>query len=231
MKSMIVTNLFCFLSTLIIYSISLFLYRKVKKQWLNPLYTATALLLLLAHIFNLHESTLLKGSQIINFFLQVAVVSLAIPLYKQGKLLKRQFKKISTGVLSGTLLGVGSVIFLAHLFNLSSLLIASLIPKSVTLPVALTVSNNLGGVSSVTILFVVISGLTSLLLGPLLLTTTGIHSKAAKGLAMGTSAQMLGANRSLSWGEEEGAMGSVAMTTTALLFAIASPFLPHIINL
>jgi len=82
-----------------------------------------------------------------------------------------------------------------------------------------------------TILFVIISGLSSLVFGPLLLHKTGIRSKAAKGLAMGTSAQMLGATRSLAWGEEEGAMGSVAMTSTAFLFSILVPFLPHFIHL
>lgn len=231
MKIILETNLFCLLITLLVYSLSLFLYRKIKKQWLNPLYTATLFLLLLSHIFNIHQSTFLQGSLFINYLLQVAVVSLAIPLYKQAPILKGEYKKISTGVLSGTLLGIGSVLLFAHLFKISGPLVASLIPRSTTLPVAITVSDKLGGLGSMTILFVIISGLSSLVFGPLLLHKTGIRSKAAKGLAMGTSAQMLGATRSLAWGEEEGAMGSVAMTSTAFLFSILVPFLPHFIHL
>jgi putative effector of murein hydrolase len=231
MKSLIEANVFCLLMTLIVYSSSLFLYRKVKKQWFNPLYTATLLLLLISHIFHIQKSTFSEGSLVTNHLLQIAVVALAVPLYKQGAILKGEFRKISTGVLSGTLLGIGAVILLSHFLKLSDPLVASLIPRSVTLPIALTVSSDLGGLASMTILYVVLSGLASFLFGPMLLNKVGIRSKAAKGLAMGTSAQMLGASRSLAWGEEEGAMGSVAMTTTALLFSLLVPFLPHLLNL
>jgi len=75
------------------------------------------------------------------------------------------------------------------------------------------------------LIFVMITGIFSLISGPNLLKKIGINSKAAKGLAMGTSAQMLGASRSMLWGEEEGAMGSAAMTTTAILFPILIPIL------
>jgi putative effector of murein hydrolase len=76
---------------------------------------------------------------------------------------------------------------------------------------------------------VITSALISLIIGPILLKKLGIKSKSAKGLAMGTSAQMLGANRSLLWGEEEGAMGSVAMTISALFLTILVPILPYIL--
>lgn len=121
-----------------------------------------------------------------------------------------------------------SVLGMAQIFHLKHQLLASLIPRSVTLPIALTISSDLGGITSTTIFFVIISALISLIIGPKLLNQLGIKSKSAKGLAMGTSAQMLGANRSLLWGEEEGAMGNIAMTTSALFLSMVVPIIPYI---
>ncbi|MFS0636102.1 LrgB family protein [Mesobacillus foraminis] len=110
------------------------------------------------------------------------------------------------------------------------ILTASLIPRSVTLPIALVISTNLGGISSTTIFFVITSALVSLIVGPKLLYLLGINSKSAKGLAMGTSAQMLGASRSFAWGEEEGAMGNIAMTTSAIFLSLLVPILTLFFN-
>ncbi|MCP8615381.1 LrgB family protein [Salirhabdus salicampi] len=82
-----------------------------------------------------------------------------------------------------------------------------------------------------TVIFVLVSALCSLMVGPLLLKTLGIRTKTAKGLAMGLSAQMLGANRSLEWGEEEGAMGSVAMTTSAVFLSVSVPLISVFLTL
>jgi predicted murein hydrolase (TIGR00659 family) len=219
---------FCLAITLACYFFSLKLYRKYKKAWLNPLYTASALLIFFLLIFHIHEDTYQQVSVVFNQLLQLAVVSLAVPLYKQWSFLKKNYKKIFAGVISGTVLGVIAVLGMAQLFQLKQQLLASLIPRSVTLPIALTISNDLGGITSTTIFFVIFSALISLMIGPKLLNQLGIKSKSAKGLAMGTSAQMLGANRSLVWGEEEGAMGSIAMTTSALFLSVLMPILPYI---
>ncbi|WP_419888323.1 LrgB family protein [Neobacillus niacini] len=219
---------FCLAITLACYFFSFKLYRKYKKAWLNPLYTASALLIFFLLIFHIHEDTYQQVSVVFNQLLQLAVVSLAVPLYKQWSFLKKNYKKIFAGVISGTVLGVIAVLGMAQLFQLKQQLLASLIPRSVTLPIALTISNDLGGITSTTIFFVIFSALISLMIGPKLLNQLGIKSKSAKGLAMGTSAQMLGANRSLVWGEEEGAMGSIAMTTSALFLSVLMPILPYI---
>lgn len=139
--------------------------------------------------------------------------------------MKRHLKKIFSGVFAGTSLGIFSVYIMSQVFQFNQEIIASLIPRSVTLPVALTVSDGLGGSTAFTVFFVLFSGLFSVMLGPNLLKWLGINSKAAKGLAMGTSAQMLGASRSLMWGEEEGAMGCIAMTTSAIILSLFIPLL------
>ncbi|PLR83297.1 LrgB family protein [Bacillus canaveralius] len=225
------TGLLCIVFTLLCYLLGFQLYRKYKKDWLNPLYTAPVILIILLFACHIRGDTYQQGSLVFNKLLELAVVSLAVPLYKQWSFLKKNFNKICSGVVCGTVLGIISVIGLAQIFHLKQQLLASLIPRSVTLPIALTLSNELGGYTTTTVFFVIFSGLVSLTIGPKLLKRLGIRSKAAKGLAMGTSAQMLGANRSLLWGEEEGAMGSVAMTTSALFLSVIVPILPLILRM
>ncbi|GGB34147.1 LrgB family protein [Virgibacillus dakarensis] len=231
MTNFIVNIFFCMSITFVCYLISLKLYRKYKKSWLNPLYTASILLILLLLVLPIQGESYREGSFIFNQLLQLAVVSLAVPLYKQWSFLKKNFKKICTGVICGTALGLIAVLGMSQIFHLPEQTRASLIPRSVTLPIALTVSRDLGGLTSTTVIFVIISALISLTIGPKLLKRFGVRSKSAMGLAMGTSAQMLGANRSLVWGEEEGAMGSIAMTTSALFLSVFVPILAYISHL
>ncbi|TCN16915.1 LrgB family protein [Mesobacillus foraminis] len=215
----------CIAITIGSYLFSLTLYKKYKKPWLNPLYTASALLIAVIFAFHIQADAYLQASSVFNQLLQLAVVSLAVPLYKQLSYLKKNYKKIIAGVIMGTALGLAAVIAMSHIFHLQEQLLASLIPRSVTLPIALIISSDLGGISSTTIFFVITSALISLIVGPKTLYLLGINSKSAKGLAMGTSAQMLGANRSFAWGKEEGAMGNIAVTTSAIFLSLLVPIL------
>jgi putative effector of murein hydrolase len=219
------TSIFCILLTLGSYGICTIFYRKYKKNWLNPLFSSSCLLVLLLLIFHIPEETYSQTNSIFNFLLQLVVVSLAVPLYKQWSFIKRNYKKIFIGVMAGTAMGLLTVVLLAQIFHLKEQLLASLIPRSVTLPIALTISNSLGGLDSTTIIFVIISALISVFIGPKLMQQLGIKSKAAKGMAMGTTAQMIGANTSSIWGEEGWTMGNVAMTTSALLLTFAVPII------
>jgi predicted murein hydrolase (TIGR00659 family) len=224
-----VNAVFCIAITLACYFLGLKFYRRYQKAWLNPLYISSLLLIFLLIVSPIQEGAYQQGSSVFSTLLQMAVVSLAVPLYKQWPFLKKNYKKICIGVMSGTVLGVIAVLEMSRMFHLQEQLLASLIPRSATLPIALTISSDLGGITSTTVLFVIMSALISLIIGPFLLKELGIKNKSAKGLAMGTSAQMLGANRSLLWGEEEGAMGSVAMILTALFLTILVPILPFIL--
>jgi predicted murein hydrolase (TIGR00659 family) len=223
MISFIVSIVCCMTMTIVSYAISVKIFRRFKKSWLNPLYTSTIFIYASLLLFHVPFKTYQQGGVIFEQLLQIAIVAFAVPLYKQWPLLTRNFQKIFSGVLSGTLLGIMSVLLMSQLFHFNNEVLASLIPRSVTLPIALTVSNDLGGITTITVFFVLFSGLFSVIFGPNLMGRLGIKSKAALGLAMGTSAQMLGANRSLLWGEEEGALGCIAMTTSALFLSFLLP--------
>lgn len=159
MSSVLFNSIGCILMTLASYIASLQVFRKFKKSWLNPLYTGTALLIILLLLGNIPLSVYQKGSSLFELLLQLSVVSFAVPLYKEWPLMKRHLKKIFSGVFAGTSLGIFSVYIMSQVFHFNQEIMASLIPRSVTLPVALTVSDGLGGTTAFTVFFVLFSGL------------------------------------------------------------------------
>lgn len=225
MEEMIKNILLCTFITFASYLIGLKVFQKYKRAWLNPLYTCTVFIICLLSFFHLDISEYTSGTEFFSILLGTATVSLAVPLYKQLRLIKKYFFIIIAAVMSGTLTGVASIVLLTKVLRVNQEMMISMIPKSVTAPIALSISQSMGGVPSLTVFFVLVSAVFSLVIGPTLLKYTRIKSKIAKGLALGTSAQAIGANRAFDWGEVEGAMGSIAMITAALCMSLISPLL------
>ncbi|EIJ81940.1 putative murein hydrolase export regulator [Bacillus methanolicus PB1] len=230
---MIASNVgYTFFSTFITwlgYVLSLKLFKKFNMFWLNPLYSATILLILLMALVKVDYEKYLNGTGLFSLLQGTAVVSMAVPLYLHWPLLKKYFRKIFVSIMVGSMLGMLFVWLFAKIFGLKAEVVASLIPKSATLPVALSVSESLGGIPSLTVLFVLVSALFSLIFGPGFLERLNINSKFAKGLTMGACAQALGVNKSFEWGEEAGAIGSVGMTASAVFISLIIPFLSILI--
>lgn len=220
---------FCTLITIVTYAAGVKVFQRFKRPWLNPLYSATIFIICFINFFHLNMDRYTSGEGVFDVLLGTATVSLAVPLYNQLPLIRKNIMVIFLAVMPGTLTGVVSVILLTKVLHLNKELMVSLIPKSVTAPIALSISQSMGGVPSLTILFVVISAVFSLFTGPLLLKFVRIRSRIARGLALGTSAQAIGANRAFEWGELEGAMGSVAMVTSAVFLSILTPFLVNLL--
>jgi predicted murein hydrolase (TIGR00659 family) len=211
--------------TLLCYFIGLKLFQKYKKSWLNPLYSSTVLIIILLNLLHIDVKSYTSGDGIFSTMLGTATVSLAIPLYKQYKTIKKYLLIIAVAVIPGTLIGVATVVLLTKVLHLNHEIMSSLIPKSVTAPIALSISQAMGGIPSLTFLFIIISAVVSITAGPFLLKFTRIRSRIAKGLALGTSAQAIGASRAFEWGELEGTMGSIAMISSAITLSLLTPFL------
>ncbi|MBZ5753881.1 LrgB family protein [Metabacillus rhizolycopersici] len=212
--------LLCTIITVISYLIGIKVFRRYNKAWLNPLYTVTVSIICLLSLFHVDFTYYTSGTGVFSLLLGTATVSLAVPLYKQINLIKKHLLIIFIAVTAGSLAGAASIVLLAKIIHLNQEMMYSLIPKSVTAPIALSISQSLGGIPALTTLFVVTSAVFSLVTGPLLLKFGRIRSKIARGLALGTSAQAIGANRAFEWGELEGAMGSIAMITSALFMSL-----------
>lgn len=222
MEVMINNILLCTVITVMSYVIGLRVFQTYNKAWLNPLYSVTVFIISLFLLLHLDFARYSSGTGIFTLLLGTATVSLAVPLYKQLRLIKKYFSIIVWAVIPGTLAGVVSVVLLNKALDLNREMMFTLIPKSVTAPIAVSISQSMGGIPSLTVMFVFISAIFSLLTGPILFKFIRVKSGIAKGLALGTSAQAIGANRAFEWGELEGAMGSIAMITSALFMSFIS---------
>ena len=152
--------------SLIAFEIGLFIYKKTKFPLFNPLLIAAILVIGFLAIFDIDFDTYNKGGQFINIFLGAATIVLAVPLYKNLPLLKKNFLPIFTGILVGSLVSILSVVSIAVFMGLDKTITVSLMAKSVTTPIGIEITNSLGGVSSITVLAIVLSGIIGAVVGP-----------------------------------------------------------------
>lgn len=224
------TPLFGVVLSIIMFSLAQFINKKTKLAILNPLLVTIVLIIGFLMFFNIDYSVYELGGNIISFFLGPATVVLAVPLYKQIKLLKRYLYPIIIGIFVGSLTGILSIIFMSKLFNLDEVLMLSLVPKSTTTAIAMEISSNIGGISSLTIAFVAVAGIFGYIFSPWILKLFKIHNKVAQGIAIGTSSHAMGTAKAMELGETEGAMSSLAISIAGLITVILSPLILNMIK-
>lgn len=224
MMSILTDNiLFGLVLSLIAFEIGLFVYKKTKFPLFNPLLIAIALVIGFLVIFDIDYDLYNEGAQFINMFLGPATVVLALPLYKQLKLLKKYLMPILIGIFVGSSVSITSVIFLSYIFGLDKTITISLLPKSVTTPIGIEISNQLGGLQPVTVLAIVISGIFGAIIAPLLCRIFKIKNKVAIGIALGTSSHAIGTTKALEFGETEGAMSSLSIGLAGIMTVFLAP--------
>ena len=223
----ILTNniLFGVVISLIAFEVGLFIYRKTKFPLFNPLLIAIILVIGFLVIFNIDYDVYNKGGQFINMFLGPATVVLELHLYKQLKLLKKYIMPILIGIFVGSSVSIVAVIFLSSLFGLDKIITISLIPKSVTTPIGIEISNQLGGLEPVTVLAIIFSGIIGAIISPLLFKVFKIKNNIAIGLALGTSSHAIGTTKALELGETEGAMSSLSIGLAGIITVFLAPIL------
>lgn len=200
---------------------------KLKERWnyplINPLLVGVIFIIIILTVFDISYDTYNQGAQYITFLLTPTTICLAVPLYKQLVLLQKHLKAVLVSILCGCLAHVISLIGLSVFLNLEEVLIRSLLSKSVTTPIAVSVAEEVGGISSITILGVMIAGMLGAVVGPPLLKLCGIIEPIAQGLAIGTASHALGTSRIVEEGEIQGAMSSLAIVVAGLLTVIIIP--------
>lgn len=214
--------------SLIAFEIGLFIRKKTNLEIFNPLLIAIFLVISFLLIFNIDISNYSKGGDFINMFLGPATVVLAIPLYKQLEQFKRYFIPILVGITIGSILCIISVIILCGLFKLDDVLKISLLSKSVTTPIGIEITNTLGGISAVTILSIVVTGIVGSVLGPSICKLFKIKNSVAIGISLGTASHAVGTSKALELGEVEGAMSSLSIGVAGLMTVFLAPFLYNI---
>lgn len=225
MMEVMSTALFGVMITLIAYEIGLYLNRRTGITMLNPLLVSIVLIILLIRLTGISYEAYNKGGSIISFFIAPATVVLAVPLYRNLQLLKKNLLPIFIGVLMGSLVNFFSLLFLFRFTDLDSELLLSLLPKSVTTPIGIELSAQLGGIREITVAAIIISGLTGVIFGPMIFRILKIHDPVARGVAYGATAHALGTVKAMEEGEIQGGMSGLSIGVTGVVTAIIVPLL------
>jgi predicted murein hydrolase (TIGR00659 family) len=223
MKELLSSPLFTVMISLAAYEIGYLIRRKTGISLLNPLLTGIALIIALLTGLNITYGDYSRGGNIITFFLAPATVSLAVPLFRMFRLLKKNAFPILLGIFCGSLAGVVSVILLAKLFGLTEELAISLIPKSVTTPIGMAISEKMGGFPPITVVAIIITGITGSIIGPLLHRLVNLNDRVAMGVAMGCCSHAIGTAKAMELGETEGAMSGLTIALAGLITVLLAP--------
>lgn len=213
-------------ATLAAYQLGVLIQRKCGGHPLaNPVLVAVAVLLAMLLATGTSYASYFEGAQFVHFLLGPATVALAIPLYRQIGEVRRNAFAVVVSVLAGATMAAVSAVAIADAMGASRDAMVSLAPKSVTAPVAMAITRELGGLPSLTAALVILTGITGAVLGPLLLDAMRISDWRARGLAMGAASHGIGTARALQANPVAGAFSGLAMSLNAVATAILLPIL------
>lgn len=207
--------------TLIFYEIGLVIKRKTKWALANPLLIAALCIIGVLVLLDIDYEVYKAAVQPISFLLTPATVCLAIPLYRQLELLKKYPVAIFGGIASGVLTTMVSIWLMSLAFGLSHEQYVTLLPKSITTAIGMGISDKMGGIVTITIVSISITGILGNVIAELWLKWMKIEEPIAKGLAIGTASHALGTTKAMEIGEIEGAMSSLSIVVTGILTVIA----------
>lgn len=208
--------------TLFSYEIGSAVKRKWKWPIFNPLLIAIILTMLFLTLFRIDYDVYNEGAKYISFLLTPATICLAVPLYEQLELLKKNYKAVLAGILSGVLATLCSILLLALLFRLDHESYVTLLPKSITTAIGMGVSEELGGYVPVTVAVIIITGVVGNMFAEAVCRIFRIHEPIAKGIAIGTSSHAIGTAKAMEMGDVEGAMSSLSIVVSGILTVVGA---------
>lgn len=223
MKEMLCSSVFFgVMVSVLTYELGNFLKRKFHLAIFNPLLVSVAAVIGMLLIFRVDYDSYYNGAQYLSYLLTPATVCLAVPLYEQITLLKKHFKAILGGILSGVLTSLVSILAMSAVFGLSHEEYVTLLPKSITTAIGMGVSEELGGIVTITVAVIVITGILGNMIGEAVFRLFRIEEPVAKGIAIGSAAHAIGTAKAMELGEVEGAMSSLSIAVAGLLTVIGA---------
>lgn len=211
------------------YLFGVWLRKKTGFAILNPLLVAIILVIAFLSVFHVNYEEYNKGAGFSSYLLTPATVCLAIPLYRQLELLKKNLVAVAAAIVTGVIGSAGSIFVMARAFGLEHTHYVSLLPKSITTAIGMGVSEEAGGIVTLTIVSIIITGILGNIIADWLFGIFKIEEPMAKGLALGTAAHAIGTAKALELGEIEGAMGSLAIAVAGLLTVLVVPLVSGLI--
>lgn len=208
--------------SLVAYGIGFELKRKFKLAIFNPLLIAIILVMVVLVSFHIDYDVYNEGAVYISYLLTPATICLAVPLYEQFELLKKNWKALLIGILSGCIASMGSILAMTIIFSLSHEEYVSFLPKSITTAIGMGVSEELGGYVSITVAVIIITGVLGNMIGENVLKLFRITNPIAKGVAIGTASHAIGTAKAMEIGEIEGAMSSLSIVVSGIITVVGA---------
>ena len=199
------------------YYIGTRLQKRFLRAIFNPLLISIVLTVAALLILDVDYQTYNSGAKYLNYLLTPATVCLAVPLYEQLQLLKKNYRAILLGILSGVLTSLSCVLLLALLFGLNHAEYVTLLPKSITTAIGMVMVEEMGGYPSIAAAVIIITGVLGNIFAEGFLKLLRIHDPIAKGVAIGTSSHAIGTSRAMLIGDVEGAMSSLSIAVAGLV--------------
>lgn len=217
-------------ATLGVFALGTVAHKKTKAAWCNPLLLGSIFLILFLRMMKIPYPDYKESTSVLTYLLFPATVSLAIPLYEQWELLRKNILAILAGIVSGTVTSLGSILLLARAFRLDAVSAVSLLPKSVTTAIGVDISAEYGGIVALTTAVIVLTGIAGNLLAVSLCKFFRITNPIAKGIAIGTSSHAIGTSKAMEIGEIEGAMSSLSIAVAGILTAVLCPVAVNLLS-
>lgn len=211
------------LVTIVFYSVGMMLKDRFKNPLLNPLLISIVLTILFLLLFDIKYEAYYNGAKYISYLLTPATICLAVPLYQQLEMLKRNFKAVVMGITAGVVTSLTTVLLLSFLFHLDHAGYVTLLPKSITTAIGMSVTEELGGYVPVTVAAIILTGVIGNMIAEPVCRFFKITEPVARGIAIGASSHAVGTVKAMEMGAIEGAMGSLAIVAAGILTVLLAP--------
>lgn len=219
----VVIMTFSILLTIVAYIIGKWVYIRTGISLLLPIFTAVVVVIVSLILLDLSYEAYMSGAKWIDHLLGTAVVSLSYPLYQNRHIIKDIALPITIGTFLGAVIGLTSGVYLAKLLDVEDVIIYSLVPKSVTTPVAMEVAEGLGGLGSIAAVFVMIAGIGGVMLSPYVFRLLRITTPIGRGLGLGSASHAIGTSKALEYSELDASISTVAMILSAIFVSVLTP--------
>lgn len=211
------------------YALGVWLRKKTGLSFFNPLLVSIILVILFLSVSGINYSTYAESADYISFLLTPATICLAVPLYEQVKLLKKNWKAVVAGIVSGVVSSLVCIFLMALLFRFDHQTYVTFLPKSITTAIGMGVAEELGGYVSLAVVVIVITGVLGNVIAEAVLKLFKIEEPIAKGIAIGSSSHAVGTAKAMEIGQIEGAMSSLSIVVCGLLTVIGASLFANFI--
>lgn len=208
--------------SILTYEMGLFLKKKFQFAIFNPLLISIVAVIIFLLLSGMDYDSYYEGAKYLGYLLTPATVCLAVPLYEQISLLKQHFAAIMGGIVSGVITSLVCVLAMSALFGLSHEEYVTLLPKSITTAIGMGVSEELGGIVTITVAVIIITGVLGNIIAEAVCKIFRIEESVAIGIAIGSASHAVGTARAMEIGEIEGAMSSLSIAVSGILTVIGA---------